>query len=290
MLEFDFDFESIVQHAKDIVIVTKALPIDCPGPEIVYVNRAFTNLTGYTSEEVIGRSPRFLQSADNNDEKVRAKIREALQQQVPVSVMIKNYSKTGREYWLDMNIIPLKNPEGEVKYFAAIERDVTAQKIVEQQLDILAKTDALTGLLNRKALEERLMGEYSRYSRTGLLYCVLILDINAFSSINTRYGYASGDLLLKCVAQCGLSLTRLHDTVARIGGDEFCVILPGADTESAYIVAEKIRVSVLGASKEVVGEVVSIRMGIAQVEITDYTFSDTLKRAQINLYKAKQKN
>jgi len=94
MNEYDFNFEDIVEFAKDVILVTKAYPIDKPGPEIVYVNKAFTELTGYTQEDVVGKNPRILQSK-GTDEETKKIIRQGLEQQKPVRVTIKNYSKSG---------------------------------------------------------------------------------------------------------------------------------------------------------------------------------------------------
>ena len=127
MKTFDFDFQQIVDAANDVIIVTKSDPIDPPGPEIVYVNKAFTDLTGYAPDEVMGKTPRLLQSSGTDVDTKRA-IKQALQKQQPVRVTIRNYAKSGREYWLDVSILPLRDESGEVTHFAAIERDVTEQK------------------------------------------------------------------------------------------------------------------------------------------------------------------
>ena len=208
MNTFDFSFQQIVDAAKDVVIVTKADPIDPPGPEIVYVNKAFTELTGYTPDEVIGKTPRLLQSTGTAADSKRA-IREALQNHQPVRVTIKNYAKSGREYWLDVSILALRNAAGEVTHFAAIERDVTEQKELEHQLETLSRTDPLTGLLNRRSLEDYLAKEYSRFKRHGTKFSALLLDIDHFKSINDRYGHSSGDRVLKMLADsCTASLRK----------------------------------------------------------------------------------
>jgi len=132
-MEKDFSLEDVVKLANDIVIVTEAFPLDEPGPKIVYVNQAFTDLTGFAPEEVIGKTPRILQGPDSNPE-TRAEIRAALTKKEPVRTAIVNYSKSGRKYWLDINIIPLKNRNGEVTHFAAIERDLTEIKQAEEEI------------------------------------------------------------------------------------------------------------------------------------------------------------
>ena len=107
----EFDFSEIVQNAKDVVIVTKADPIDEPGPEIIYVNQAFSEMTGYSAEEVIGKSPRILQSKDT-EIKEKLAIRRALEKKEAVRVTLRNYTKLGKEYWIDLSILPLRDNNG----------------------------------------------------------------------------------------------------------------------------------------------------------------------------------
>lgn len=128
-----FSLEDVVRFANDIVIVTEAYPLDPPGPKIVYVNQAFTNLTGFTPEEVIGKTPRILQGPES-DPHTRAFIRSALDRQEPFRTVIVNYAKSGRKYWLDINLIPLKDKTGKVTHFAAIERDLTDIKNAEEEI------------------------------------------------------------------------------------------------------------------------------------------------------------
>ena len=132
-MEIDFSIEDVVKFANDIVIITEAHPIDEPGPKIVYVNQAFTDLTGFAPEEVIGKTPRILQGPDSDPE-TRAEMRAALEKKEPFRTAIVNYSKSGRKYWLDINIIPLKNSRGEITHFAAIERDLTDIKNAEEEI------------------------------------------------------------------------------------------------------------------------------------------------------------
>ncbi len=288
MSKLDFDFSEIVKNAKDIIIVTKSFPIDPPGPEIVYVNQAFTRLTGYSSEEVIGKNPRILQP-DNNQEDIEArkKIRDALTNQCPVKATVKNYAKNGREYWLEMNIFPLKDSSGKVTHFAAIERDVTAQKILEEQLEILAKTDPLTNLLNRRAFDEGLTNEFSRYKRSGEPYSILMLDVDFFKAINDKHGHATGDHVLKNIADACSSVIRIHDSASRYGGDEFSILLPYTKLKSAYTVAQKIRKLISQITTPQMNEKLSVSIGVAEVESSDLSHSAIFERADDSLYHVK---
>lgn len=289
MKEFDFNFKDIVENAKDVILVTRASPIDEPGPEIVYVNKAFTELTGYTQEEVLGKNPRILQS-NGTDKEAKKIIRHGLEQKVPIRVTIKNYSKTGEEYWLDLSILPLKNSHGIVTHFVAIERDVTEQKNIEHKLEILSKTDPLTGLLNRRSFNKILLNEHSRYNRNEEAYSIIILDIDKFKLINDKYGHATGDIAIQTIARSCESILRSHDSVARIGGEEFCVLLPNTNKQAAYIVAEKLRKIVsLSTIKAINHEFsMTISIGVSQVEKSDVNHTAILRRADENMYKAKK--
>jgi PAS domain S-box-containing protein len=122
-----------VSNLNDIVLITEADPIDEPGPRIVFVNEAFERITGYTSAETLGRSPRFLQG-ERTDRRVLTEIRESLAQRQPIRRQIINYGKDGTEYWLDMDIVPICDIAGKCTHFAAIERDITERKRAEEQI------------------------------------------------------------------------------------------------------------------------------------------------------------
>lgn len=289
MTEFDFNFRDIVEFAKDVILVTKAHPIDDPGPEIVYVNKAFTELTGYSYEEIVGKNPRILQSSGTDIETTR-EIRRGLEQKIPVRVTIKNYSKTGKEYWLDLSILPLSNPQGVVTHFVAIERDVTEQINLRNQLEILSRTDPLTGLLNRRVFDEITKNEFSRYKRNQEVYSLLMLDIDYFKLVNDKYGHPAGDAVLKSTSELCESNLRSHDEVARIGGEEFCVFLPNTNKEVAYEVAEKLRKIISNTSIPSHSDDISITVsiGVSEVTNTDSDYTDILERVDENLYKAKR--
>ena len=145
----DIPFEAIVANANDIIVVTEASPIEGNGPRIVYTNHAFSDLSGYTAEEAIGKTPRILQGEGSSIE-TRNRIREALAKKESIQERILNYSKSGSPYWLDMNIFPLENALGEVAYFAAVQRDISEQVAKESELKDIAQKDPLTDLLNRR--------------------------------------------------------------------------------------------------------------------------------------------
>lgn len=125
--------EASLQRLNDIILITEADPLDEPGPRIVYVNDAFSRHTGYTAEEVIGRSPRFLQGPlTSRDELTR--IRQALLRREHVRAELVNYTKTGVTIWLEIDIVPLINDRGNLSHFVAVQRDITERKATARLL------------------------------------------------------------------------------------------------------------------------------------------------------------
>lgn len=290
MKDFDFEFKDIVETAKDVVIVTKADLIDEPGPEIIYVNQAFTELTGYSKEEVIGKTPRILQSKGTS-KKARSMIRKGLEEKVPVRVTIRNYSKAGKEYWLDLSITPLFNDQGEVTHMVSIQRDVTEYINVQNKLKLLSRTDSLTGLMNRRMFDETAEKEFYRYKNESIHYSLLALDIDHFKRINDKYGHPIGDYVLASFSSLCEKNIRSQDKIARIGGEEFCIILPATDKAGAMEVAEKLRASISNAcfTQNDYEISITVSIGVSEVKESDYDYVAMLKRADENLYHAKHK-
>lgn len=123
--------ESVVVHANDAVIITVAEPIHQPGPQIVYVNDAFTRITGYTAEEVIGKTPRILQGPQTNRATLD-QIRSALESWQSICVELINYHKDGSEVWVELSIVPVTNDQGWYTHWISVQRDVTERKVTEQ--------------------------------------------------------------------------------------------------------------------------------------------------------------
>jgi len=125
--------EASVSRLNDLVLITEASPITEPGPRILYVNEAFTRQTGYRRDEVLGKNPRFLQGKDT-DPAALARIREALAAKRPIRETVINYSKSGKPYWMEIDISPVQDVTGEVRQFVSIQRDITARKKAEAAL------------------------------------------------------------------------------------------------------------------------------------------------------------
>ena len=134
--------ESSVDHANDAIVITEAEPVGEPGPRIIYVNKAFTSATGYTAEEVYGKTPRILQGPDSSLE-AKAAIHEALKRWKPVRVELINYRKDGSKFWVELNIVPVANEKGWYTHWVSVQRDITARKEAEAQLEEQVRLAAL---------------------------------------------------------------------------------------------------------------------------------------------------
>ncbi|MEM8829585.1 MAG: PAS domain S-box protein [Cyanobacteria bacterium P01_G01_bin.19] len=125
--------QSVVVNTNDAVLITDAEPIDEPGPRIIYVNEAFTRTTGYTLQEVIGKTPRILQGPKTNRQAL-AKVRKALATWQPVTVETINYRKDGSEFWVEFSIVAVANQRGLYTHWISVQRDITERKRTEQAL------------------------------------------------------------------------------------------------------------------------------------------------------------
>lgn len=283
-------FEDIVELANDIIVVTDATPIVEDGPKIVYVNRAFTELTGYTKEEVIGKTPRILQGPKTNIETTNS-IRTALSQQLAIKAQILNYSKTGKEYWLDMNIVPMKSEFDEVYYFAAVERDITEQIEREKQLKELSVRDPLTSLLNRRGFFEagQSLIDYSKRNKNPM--ALAMIDIDHFKKINDHYGHYVGDEVLINFSQTMRQYFRNSDIIVRLGGEEFAILLSDSNLANAKQKLEAFRKTIEQSAVKVeantsINFTISVGLTTCQKDST-YNLETMLKEADKYLYKAK---
>lgn len=279
-------FRQIVDLANDAVVVTEARPLGTPGPRIVYVNQSFTKLTGYAPEEVIGRTPRIFQG-ENTDLATQARIRAALAGNQSLRESLLNYRRNGSTYWIDLNINPLFDHNGQVKYFVAIERDVTS--LMEESIGLrnAAATDALTGLLNRRGFTEQFQRLRRIASPQNFICCAISVDIDHFKRINDSEGHPAGDTVLRMLAQQMLSAFRRDDICARFGGEEFNIILPGLHPDEAYTIAERFRKAIESSLFTPAGKSVTISLGLASWQSAD-TMNSVLERSDAALYLAKQ--
>jgi PAS domain S-box-containing protein len=170
--------ESVITNSDNAVMITEAEPFDEPGPRIVFVNEAFTKMTGYNLDELRGRSPRILQGA-KSDKTELAKLSKAMRSWQPYESTVINYKKSGEEFWINFTVSPIMDDRGWYTHWIAIERDVTAQKNLEEQKKLLAE---ISSLFNQALnLGETLVKVLSRIREVGdyALGEVWLLDTDA---------------------------------------------------------------------------------------------------------------
>lgn len=208
---------------------------------IQYVNRAFETLTGYRSREVLGRTPAVLKSGHLAPRFYRRMWRQLRKGQSFRGVFL-NRRKNGELFYEEEMIRALRGPDGATLYFLSAGRDVSELMREMGKLQHLATHDPLTGLPNRLLFADRLGQALREARRSGERVVVAFADLDAFKRVNTLHGHLAGDAVLRAVARRTQRCLRAVDTVARIGGDEFALVLPAMRSpEAAGRVLEKIR-------------------------------------------------
>jgi len=194
------------------------------GARIVYVNRSFTRITGYTLKKVSGKTPRILHSG-RQTATFYAHLWKCLKATGRWQGEIWNRRRNGEIYPEWLSISAVRNRAGKLENYLAIFSDITLRKREQQELYDLATHDALTGLPNRFLFSERFRHAMVRAKRASHLVGLLYLDLDRFKPVNDLLGHKCGDMLLQAVAKRLKRSVREEDMIARLGGDEFAVIL-----------------------------------------------------------------
>ena len=213
---------SVFSHAREGIMITDANGV------VIDVNAAFTRITSYSRDEVLGRNPRLLKF-DHQGPEFYAVLWKELTENGYWRGEIWNRRKNGEVYAEMLTIDAVRDGDGRTKHYVALFSDITALKQHEQQLERIAHYDALTSLPNRLLLADRLQQAMAQAQRRQRKIVVAFLDLDGFKAINDSYGHAAGDhVLIVLTSRLKLAL-REGDTIARLGGDEFVVILLDLD-------------------------------------------------------------
>lgn len=259
---------------------------------IQWANPAFERMTGFSAGEALGRKPKDLLKSGKQTEAFYEAMWSTILSGNAWHGELINCKKDGKLYHEELSITPLVSTLGEVEHFIAIKQDITARKEHEEKIHSLAFYDALTGLPNRRLLEDRLKSAQSFAKRHGKYAAVLFLDLDKFKLLNDTRGHDCGDDFLQQVGQRIQAALRESDTVARFGGDEFVVILEGLDANLAQAtlhvktVAKNLH-TVLNAPYLLKEKEYKATVSIGATLFLDEGKDEVLKRADIALYEAK---
>ncbi len=288
--------EALMRSHQDLFLARQVIEASQEGVIIVdensvieYVNPAFTRLTGYSMEEAIGKGPSILKSG-LHDEAFYTRMWQELTERGHWQGEIWNRRKNGELYaeWLSINTI--RDPAGRITKHAAIFSDITKRKRYEEEVKHLAYFDSLTGLPNRRLLMDRLGQAIANAHRHDAPLAVMFLDLDLFKRINDTLGHDAGDRVLVEMAQRLSGCVSEGDTVARIAGDEFVLVLSElADPADAAKVAER-AISAIHRPLEIGGRRVHVTtsVGIAVYPDDGLTPEALLKCADLAMYQAKQ--
>ncbi len=291
----------VMKHQDDLRVaatafnVQEAMMITDESRKILRVNKAFTQITGYSEDDVVGQDPKLLSSGRQS----RAFYNDmwtVLNEEGVWLGEIWNRRKNGEEYYERLSILAVNNRQGQVTHYVGAFFDITKSKKDEAEIRRLGFFDSLTGLANRRLVMNRLQHAIDSIKRTHQYAALLFIDMDRFKNLNDTKGHEFGDKLLVQVGERLNIAVREGDTVGRLGGDEFVVLFEGLDTcldkaaHEVEILAEKIKES-LSAPYDLSGfsYITTPSIGLALFSDSHHlTVDEILHKADSAMYQAKQ--
>lgn len=289
--------------ANSLENTDEAIVMADPNGFITWANGAFTRITGFTAEDFLGRKPGDFLQGPKTDPATIKYMRSMLSKLESFTTEVLNYHRDGHTYWLRVSCQPEFDENGQLLGFSAIQNDITNEKklhldleekiesgkILQEQLRYNATHDELSGMPNRRYFMTQAEIEMSRCRRHHHDLCILLADLDHFKKVNDKHGHAAGDAVIKAFAKlCGNSM-RNHDLAARIGGEEFAILLPETDLEGGQVLAERLRQELASAPVMINGEpiIVTASIGVTTASPKDADVGAVLARADKALYRAK---
>jgi diguanylate cyclase (GGDEF)-like protein/PAS domain S-box-containing protein len=292
--------ERLQLHDTALDYAANAIAITDQNAMIIWANKAYSALTGYQSDEVIGQSLYHPDHANENDRQLYQQIQSIVRKGEVWHGILHQTHKNGDRYYEEVTITPVRDKERNIRNFVAVLQDITERRDAEQQIQNLAFFDALTNLPNRRLLIDRLetvMAQTQRHHSHGAL---IFLDLDHFKILNDSHGHQVGDKLLQEASGRIKDCLRTGDTVARFGGDEFVILLTELDdnavkaAQQANHVAEKVRKELsrpfflaLNESGATLEHSTSASMGITVFQDHEKPIDDLLKWTDMAMYQAK---
>jgi diguanylate cyclase (GGDEF)-like protein/PAS domain S-box-containing protein len=287
----EMDFQFLAENSADLICRARMDQV------IEYLSPSSVELLGWTPEERIGGKVSELIIPEDLPVFEQA-YQSLLTGEDTVSAAVRMRRKNGSTVWMEANARLVRDPATNKPSAAVvIMRDITERKTLEEKLSTLARTDGLTGILNRRAFDEALRREWKRTLRQGSLISLLLLDIDQFKLFNDRYGHQAGDDCLRAAAATITASVRATDIVARYGGEEIAIILPSTGASGGIEAAEKIRAAIQTmqftndahpAGEGWITASIGVATALGQVDGTIPMPEALLRLADKALYKAKR--
>ncbi|PKH08227.1 bifunctional diguanylate cyclase/phosphodiesterase [Moritella sp. Urea-trap-13] len=272
----------VVECSLDGIMITDTQGI------IEYVNPQFTQITGYSAPESIGKKANFFRSNTTSNTTYN-KLWGSISRGEEWADEVQNKRKNGELYWAKVTIIPMTNASGEITHFIGIQVDITKSRVISKQITYQAKHDMLTGLINRYEFEHQLSDAVCSAQGSRLTHVLCFLDLDQFKIINDTCGHAAGDELLRQVAGLIGDNLQPNDTLARLGGDEFAILIRNSQLAEAVIIAneilEKVKKFQFIWKKNCFS--VGVSIGVAEICSTSGNTSEVLIHADLACYAAK---
>ena len=274
--------DKVFAQGGELIMITDA------SGRLVRVNQAFTQITGYSEAEALGRNPRML-SSGMQDAAFYAAMWNTIATQGHWQGEVYNRRKGGSLYAEWLSISKLCDAHGEVTHYVAIGSDITQRKQDEEKIRMLADFDPLTGLPNRRLLQDRVATALHVAQRQQEKVTLIFLDLDRFKNVNDSLGHPIGDELLVQVARRLTATVRQQDTVCRMGGDEFVLLCPDTDATGAAHLAGKLQEAICERYL-IQGQELSITtsIGLAIYPEDGDSFDTLSMRADTAMYRAKQ--
>ena len=276
-------FRAIVENVGDLVAV-----LDAEGRRI-YNSPSYRPL--FREKDIRRGSSSFLEIHPDDRERIKEIFRRTVATGIGECAEFRFMLKDGSIRHMESDGRAIHGADGKVSKVVVVSRDITEQKRLEAELREMAATDTLTGLANRRHFLAQLEQELARVSRAETYCtCVLMIDVDHFKQVNDTFGHAAGDNILRHIAALMRQELRKIDTLGRIGGEEFAVILPGAALPAAKVFAERLRKKVAGTPmvQESRAIPITISIGVTEMKAGDASADDALIRADRALYHAKE--
>ncbi|MEE4638964.1 MAG: EAL domain-containing protein [Wenzhouxiangella sp.] len=278
----------VVRQTQHGVIFT-----DADG-RVTWVNEGCERMTGFSLDEMLGRKPGELLQGEKTDPDTVSHMRRQLAAGEGFQVEVINYTRSGREYWLHIACSPVRDRDGQLEGFMALQTDITEHKLFQERIEQLSFKDGLTGLPNRRLVEEQLKFRMAASQRSRMYNALLFLDLDNFKLVNDTLGPRQGDDLLIRVARTLAANLYESDLVARLGGDEFVVVLAdlSIDPVDAAERVERVAKKILNALAQPFGQSelehrVTASMGAVLFVGQEQSIDALMQQSDIAMYQAK---